>query len=572
MMRPLRRAPVGFFQRVGQAAVRVLSTFGNMLAATMSNTGYDAGRWTRLTSEWTVWRRSSDQEVMADLPVLRARARNLVMNNPFAKRFVSQVRNNVVGPHGFRLKPLVRLRTGKLDQVSNDAIHAAWVKWCRKGNCTVDRRQSFVGLLKTVLTTLPQDGEVLIRLREGFDNDGRFALQAIDADLLDEQLNRDAGTYGNEIRMGVEIDQWGAPVAYHMFSRHPSESGMARARVVVPASEIIHLGIPYRVGQTRYVPWFHAIMTDLKHLDGYQEAEIVAARMAASAMGFIETQEDSAFQPTEDERVEGVEWEMEPAMIRQLPVGTKFTGWSPEHPTTAYPDFVKGVLRGISAGLDIAYHNLANDLEGVNYTSSRTGELDERDHWRDLQAYVVDDFLQVVYQRWLKMAMLTGELRLKSEDPDLFTDVAWMPRGWAWVDPEKDLNATEKALALGLTTRTREAAAMGLDFDDVLEELKEEQEKAEALGVDVGGIAAKQTANQAAAEADGKKKKGKDDGEQDDDDTADEEADDDRAGRIFHRIFERAGLLNGRRHKPRVTVVEHDGSGRPVKFTTQEAE
>jgi capsid protein len=58
-------------------------------------------------------------------------------------------------------------------------------------------------------------------------------------------------------------------------------------RVPVDAAEIIHKFIQYRPGQTRGVTLFAPILLDLKMLDGYQQAELVATRMAAAKMGFL---------------------------------------------------------------------------------------------------------------------------------------------------------------------------------------------------------------------------------------------------------------------------------------------
>ena len=50
-----------------------------------------------------------------------------------------------------------------------------------------------------------------------------------------------------------------------------------RRRQRVPADQIIHLYVSERGNQTRGVTWFHPVMTGIKMLDGYTEAELVAA-------------------------------------------------------------------------------------------------------------------------------------------------------------------------------------------------------------------------------------------------------------------------------------------------------
>ncbi|MCH7532721.1 MAG: phage portal protein [Gemmatimonadetes bacterium] len=91
---------------------------------------------------------------------------------------------------------------------------------------------------------------------------------------------------GIEIRMGIEMDANGRRLAYHVFTRHPSE-GLGRERTHVPAAEIIHFFVRYRPGQTRGYSLFAPVLTTLKMVDGLTDAELVASRLAAAKMGFI---------------------------------------------------------------------------------------------------------------------------------------------------------------------------------------------------------------------------------------------------------------------------------------------
>ena len=62
---------------------------------------------------------------------------------------------------------------------------------------------------------------------------------------------------------------------------------LPREHIVVPASEIIHAYMPTRPEQTRGVPFTASAMPNIKMLNGYMEAEITAARVSASKMGFL---------------------------------------------------------------------------------------------------------------------------------------------------------------------------------------------------------------------------------------------------------------------------------------------
>ncbi len=443
--------------------------------------GAQAGR---LTLDWIMAHRSADQEIRGSLITLRDRGRELVRNTSWVRRYVRLLDQNVVGPRGIRLQ--ARLQSNGLPlETANQRIEDSWQFWGKPGTCTVDGKLSFVGLEHLVMKNLPSDGEVLIRIVRGFDNAFGFALQLLDPDQLDETYNVPAAADRNEIRMGVELDRWGRPAGYHLWDGHPSELSRRGTRKRLPAADIIHLGEPDRPLQTRYVPWLASVMLDLNMLRGYFEAELVAARVAAASGGFFTRTEDDLGGSVEDaDDKDPLAMDVEPGQFNELPPGLDVKTFTPQHPTAAFPDFVKAVLRSVSTGLGISYNVLANDLEGVNYSSIRAGMLDERDHYRTLQQWLLEQFHQRVYQEWLPWALLTG--RLDARVPlERYQAITWQPRGWAWVDPEKDQDATIKAIDNRMGSRTRALAEQGVEYEEVLDDLAREEALMRAKGLSV---------------------------------------------------------------------------------------
>ena len=443
---------------------------------------YAGAQSSRLTLDWIMSHKSVDQEVRGALIDLRSRARELVRNTSWVRRYTKMLVQNIVGSKGIRLQARMQ-KAGKPFEVGNKRLESAWAEWGRPGTCTVDGKHSWRGLQGLVIQNMPSDGEALIRIVRNFDNDFGFALQVLDPDQLDEKHNvlRDPTT-GNEIRMGVELNSWGRPVAYHIWSGHPSEWNK-RTRKRVPAEDIIHLGDPDRPGQTRYVPWVVAVMLDLNMLSGYFEAELVASRVAASQAAFFTRKEgDIGGNPDEAKSSDPLLVPVEPGTYTALPVGVDVTAFKPEHPTTAFKDFVKSVLRSVATGLNVSYTALAGDLEGVNYSSIRQGVLDERDAYRDKQQWMIEHFHQRVYEEWLPWAVLSGRLDSRVS-ADQYSNIIWQPRGWTWVDPLKDQQAIIKGIENQLGSRTQALALQGVDYPEVIEDLEREEELKKLKGI-----------------------------------------------------------------------------------------
>ncbi len=438
----------------------------------------------RLTLDWVAPILSADQECRGNLRLLRARGRELVRNNPIARHFLNMLSANVVGPAGIRYQSLVRKANGDIDTATNKLIETSWLEWCKKGNCTVDGKLSMRAVQSLSLKTEAMDGESFVRKVRGFNNKWGFALQTIDADQVDHLFSRPAGNRSGdtEVRLGIEVDKWGKPVAYWVNPGHPSDFGGSLLRESIPADQIIHIFDPYRVNQTRGLTWFHAVMMPLKMLNGYMEAEIVAARVGAAKMGFFIPNAESFDQPDDQDPLR---IEANAGVFEQLPPGYDFKEFTPDHPANAFEQFIKTNLRWVASGLGASYNALANDLQGVNYSSLRSGLLIERDHWKETQQHVAEEFMQPIFEDWLKMSLLTGALKLDSRDPERYNIGKWIPRGWQWVDPYKETQAAVMGIAAALQTRGQVIADRGGDVEDVFEGLAEEDKMAEEFGIDL---------------------------------------------------------------------------------------
>lgn len=445
--------------------------------------GYVGARVSNLTASWATPNTSGDVEVMRDLVMLRNRSRDLARNNPLVRKYLHMLRKNVVGPQGIRLQARSRDPNGNLDRWANDTIEREWKRWGRRGNCDVTGRLSWVDVQAQVVQTVARDGEALVRLVRGYRNDWRFAVQLIEADHLDVRYNDSA----RNVRMGVEYDGWGKPVAYHLLTRHPGDTLCMRAdvrRERVKADDLLHIYASDRPSQSRGVPWLHSVILSSQMLDGYKEAELVAARMAAAKAGFYIQEGGDEFTGDAVENGQPVQ-EIEPGMLEILPAGWDFKPYDPQHPTTAFDTFTRAIMREIASGLDVNYHMLAGDLENVNYSSIRAGTLDERDTWRTLQQFFIEHLCQPVYETWLEMALTSGAINLPLAKFDKFTQVSWQPRGWAWVDPQKDISAQIQAIQAGLKTASQVAAETGQDIEEIYAQLAQEKAMREQYDIEV---------------------------------------------------------------------------------------
>jgi len=451
---------------------------------------YQGARSSRLTADWVTSGTSADAEIKGSFKALRNRARQLCRDNDYARQAVRAIQNNVIG-HGIRHQGQVRmLRGGKLDEAINGQIHEAWEKWMNKNRCDVSGILGFHDMERLVVRSLAESGEVFIRMiRRPFgDSQVPFALQVLEADyLVDEDMP--AAKEGNFIRMGIEVDGFLRPQAYHFYTQHPGDTtmGVGRGtgikRIRVPADEVIHLFLPERPGQTRGVTWFASALMRLHMLQGYEEAEVVRARASSALMGFIQSPEGELMgdELYGSERVSN----FEPGVFKYLAPGESVTVPDLNAPDGQLEPFTRSMLRAVAAGVGVSFESVSKNFSESNYSSSRLSLLEERDTYRVLQRYMIENFHQPVFEKWLEMAVLGGALDLPGYEtnPDRYRASRWVPRSWEWVDPLREVDAYKTAVRCGFKTLAQVIAEQGGDLDDVLVSRQAELAMLDEMGI-----------------------------------------------------------------------------------------
>lgn len=460
---------------------------------------YQAGSVDRLSSNWSTEVISIDDVINRNLKTLRARSRDQYQNNDYASRFTSLLRTNIVGPNGVIIQATVendaryQKTAGKYDQVVNDAIEAHLKNWSRRESCDVSGRLSWIEIQRLAIQTVGVDGECILVMDDSAPNVYGFSVRLVDANALDVDLNVEPTANKNRIRFGIEMDAFDKPVNYYFKTRHKMSNDAfmhsGKAYDIVPAHKVLHLFITEAVGQKRGIPMMAGALFRMNMLSGYEDAAITAARVGAAKMGFFTSPDGDGYTGAGVDDDGAVITDVAPGTFEQLPQGVDFKPYDPDYPHQMYAEFVKTCLRGISSGLNVSYHALSNDLEGVNYSSIRAGVLEDRETWKSLQNWFIEGLVRPVYERWLMSSILRGAIvlpnggTLRQSELERYYAASYQARRWAWVDPQKDTTANVLAVQNGLKSRGEIIREQGRDPEDVWRELAEEQQRLTQLGL-----------------------------------------------------------------------------------------
>lgn len=425
---------------------------------------------------------SANADHRADAAMLRARARSLVQNNPYARKALDSLVANIIGegitPESRAKKDATRIK-----------IDSLWQRWQKE--CDADGRSDFHGLCALAYRAMEQDGEVLLRLRPRLAQDGLsvpLQLQLLEIDYLDSTKNGSNGEGGNIIVSGIEYDAIGRPAAYWLRPGHPGDiltvADYKTASARVSADKIIHLYAPERPGQSRGVSRFAAVIARLRDLAIFEDAEL-ARKQNESLLSVIVSGDAGEFAiPTPSESSSAASDRANTlGELGQLRGGAILSA-NGQNVTVAQPaavggyaEYVRMQLYAIAAGTGVTYEMLTGDLSQVNFSSSRVGQQEFRRAAGQRQWHVlVPRLLQPVWAAFVSAAATAGAI--PQEDPA----VEWTTPKWPYVNPLQDARADALEVSSGMSSLSEKLRQRGYQPERVYAELGQDYARLKSSG------------------------------------------------------------------------------------------
>lgn len=406
---------------------------------------YDAAQTTDLNSEH--W--SMSDGLSADTAnshavrkKLRERARYEVANNCYAKGIIRTHANAIVGT-GPRLQVLTA------DDTVNEIVEAKWRRWVES-----------IGLaekLRTLWEAKIVDGEGFLfpwtdNQREGV----QLNVRGVECDQVQTP---DLQSWNTRNVDGMEIDEQGRVLRYHLLKRHPGDllAGPTIEYDRVPASMVIHVYKSERPNQHRGIPEITPSLPLFAIFRRYTHATLLAAETAAAHALFLRTQSGAA-EASELDAWEAVQYRHNAATI--LPDGWEPFQMDAKQPTNTYAGFKREIVAEIARCLNMPYNIAAADSSGHNYSS---GRLDHQVYGKEIQIeqdYAERTVLNRLFELWRQEAEALGEIPLIGST---------VSHSWHWdpledIDPQKTQSARADALKTGMTSFATEYAADGRDW------------------------------------------------------------------------------------------------------------
>jgi lambda family phage portal protein len=448
--------------------------------AAMQLFSYDGAQSGRRTEGWQAGGTDANAELGQSIHYLRNRSRELVRNNPYAAKAITELVGNTVGTG---IVPRAKTGNPAMDKI----IDAEWPYFAER--CDPGGQYDFYGLQALMTRTTAESGEGLIRYRPRFSTDNfrvPLQLQVLEADFLDANRTMGLSDAGYIIE-GVEFDPIGARRAYWLYNFHPGAVVLMNPRggvlsKSIPAEEVLHNYQILRPGQVRGVPWMGPVMMALRDLDDYRDAERIRKKLEACAVAAVTSPEGTGgvrigAPDANDSSID----HFEPGMI-MYPKPGQDVKFNQPHPVGGYREYLMTELQGIGAGVSVPYELLSNDLSNVNYSSYRAGMLSFRNTIEAFRWLVlIPNTCNPAWKRFIDILVIQGKI------PKPFYGVQWTAPKFESVDPAKDAQAAKTNLRIGRTTWPEMVAEAGQDPESQIAEIETWNKKFDAAGIVLDG-------------------------------------------------------------------------------------
>jgi lambda family phage portal protein len=390
-----------------------------------------------------------------------------------------------------------------------------------------DRRSSLTDLCEQVLRSMLIWGEAFVSVEARKDRDAqhvtRFSVldpRTVDSTKTTIQPAED----GSRTVQGVVFKKNGTVRGYWIHDAEPGSWKSGQSRFVSAETpwgrpKIIHiLNRSVSPAQVRGAPLLLSALSSAQEMSVLNELLLARAQLQASVAITIESPAPNqaidaltvdnvasgGTQSTFEQMVENraafhsnSKVQLNSAVVSALAPGETLKMTTPASTAAEFEAMTKSLRRQAASGVGADFSLAYADMSESNYSSARLGtELPARQaaRWRE---QFLGKFLRAVYRCFLEEQLLRGLLPMPEGENGFATPFLADVEGWCRIavlgpsrpvaDKLKDYQAQELAAAANLDTLESILSSSGLDFSEVVEQRRIENEQLRAAGLPVPG-------------------------------------------------------------------------------------
>lgn len=444
------------------------------------------GRW--------AMRKPSPDKAIRDLPTLRGRSDALYKNNSLARSAVNKNLDNIIAS-GMQPHPKPNHEALGISKEEAKELGKAMLREfnfvAESESCDAERTQDFYEMQISAFYSMLIGGDVFAMMPR-IERKGTPYTTTLAMISADQVCNPNAISDTPALAGGVEVGKSGEPNYYYVLKEHPNGLNHLKEwqKVRVFDKEgrrvVLHLFQKMEAGQKRGIPYLSPIISLVKTLGDYTDAEVTAALISSLFTVFVTSEAgDGLSFELDDEKKEDEEqanYAMEAGSVINLKTGEKIDIADPKRPNKSYEEFYRAIVRELSVGLNLSYSVLMSEFN-ASFTASRAELLQVWKYFKRMRKLFVRKWTKPFYERVIEEAVLLGRINTPGFLEDPFIRKAYLTCEWTGelagaIDEIKEVKAAKMRIEEGLSTRTKEAAMMnGSSFDENINGAEDESEK-----------------------------------------------------------------------------------------------
>lgn len=435
---------------------------------------------------WFARSRSANADTLPGADRLRAESRDAAMNQPIATAAINRDTTFAIGTGLMAIPTVDGEALGLTDEETaawNRRISADFDAYMASRDVDAERSATGYGLQAVSYRGVQTSGDILKLRVMPEDQPGRVvqtAWKLIEADRLRNPPGvgdgaRDSRT-GNRIAGGVELDDYGAPIAYHVLKQHPGD--LLGVGALNPTPErieawdrdlnlprVVHVYRKDRPEQVRGVGMLATVLEQLRMISDLTDAELFASVMSAM-IAVVYKSPGAGPMPEPDfgdaeagaggDGADGVggydvpppanEYRFEAGSVMEIDSEADVEIKSPGRPNSAFDPFFQAIVRQIGAATGLPFGVLML-MFNSSYTASKA-ELETLYLKVRVDRYWFGgiDCLPT-YECFLAEKVASGAYDMPGFFADLRLRAAWMGANWRG-DGKISLNIAQEANGL----------------------------------------------------------------------------------------------------------------------------
>lgn len=451
------------------------------------NAYYPGAEMDRHRQDWLTNICTSTSLLRRSIKTLIARSEYAYRTEPYARRAVDILNTFVVGS-GLRPFPMVKLNIGTPVDSINNKLASDWERFNDEGMRIGSQQLTMYeaqGLEFVTTVTCGSFLRQIIKSRPGswlpysFNIIKAHRLDFSHDDYYDQTGYNDLIAQGKPITvLGQILNAYSEPSGFWLEGESKPRSSETTSIHYRPLEAEQYLGIP----------WLTPSLDKIWDTQQLSEDKLIQSRILTQ-MGVWGKRKDKA-------AIDSI-LETDSNGDSSVPFDKAMMFYSEEKPeaiqfddkiSESYGPLVRMNLHAIAIGAGFSYQLLSSDLEGANFSGSRTNTIIDSKVFKKLYKSFYKMSCQPAWNKFVEWEVLTGKIPGLSYDQYLrdkwyYNQCYWLPEGEQWVDPLKDAQAQKLMYQTGQITLQEICALRGKNYKSVIRQRQSEKKELQKAGL-----------------------------------------------------------------------------------------